>query len=510
MGETIYGVNASRHNDSGLDDPANQNKSVSGTTSVIDRANYNSNAVSTGWHGTYRMMLIGTDALAICLALAVSLLARSRFSSLPMDATATITLTTVVAVAWGLSLVACDAYEVRRVCTGPEEWQRLVRATLLSFAVVVVACYFTKQDMARGFLLIAFPVGLFLLALGRLHVRRLVRARRVASDWRHRVLAVGSSRSVDYLVSASAKARHAGMVVVGACVDDVEVGTRIHGDIPVVGTIDEVSDHAERLGADVVALTGSHLGPVRVRELSWQLEGSGRSLVMAHAVSNVAAPRLHVSPLEGMPMVWVDQPQFSGVTRWVKRAFDVLAASVGLLLLAPTLAVVAALIKLTSPGPVFFRQSRLGLDGREFFVLKLRTMVDGAEAMRADLVETNELDGALFKMQADPRITFIGRWLRRLSVDELPQLWNVVRGDMSLVGPRPLATIDSNYHGPARRRLLVRPGITGLWQVSGRSDLAWEEAVQLDLYYVENWSFGLDLGLIVKTASAVFTRRGAY
>jgi exopolysaccharide biosynthesis polyprenyl glycosylphosphotransferase len=233
---------------------------------------------------------------------------------------------------------------------------------------------------------------------------------------------------------------------------------------------------------------------------------------MAPALTEIAGPRVHVSPVEGLPLFWLEQPQLGRLPRLAKRSLDIVGASILLLVAVPILLVTAVLVKATSAGPVLFRQRRLGLHGREFTILKLRSMYADAEEQRAVVIDQNEQDGGgvLFKIRRDPRVTPVGRWIRRLSIDELPQLVNVIGGSMSLVGPRPLAAIDSNYTGAARRRLLVRPGITGLWQVSGRSELSWDDAVRLDLYYVENWSLGLDFSILVRTIFALLLRRGAY
>jgi exopolysaccharide biosynthesis polyprenyl glycosylphosphotransferase len=274
----------------------------------------------------------------------------------------------------------------------------------------------------------------------------------------------------------------------------------------------DAADAAERASVDVVAVTAAGLGPLGVRELGWQLEGSGRGLVMAPALTEVAGPRVHVSPVEGLPLFWLDQPQLGRLPRLLKRTFDLGGAMVLFVLMSPVLFVSAIAVAATSRGPVLFRQTRLGVDGREFTIFKLRSMHVDADQRRDVILEQNEQDGGgvLFKIKRDPRVTTVGRWIRRLSIDELPQLLNVVTGSMSLVGPRPLAAIDSTYTGAARRRLLVRPGITGLWQVSGRSELSWDDAVRLDLYYVENWSLGLDLSILIRTVAAVLLRKGAY
>jgi exopolysaccharide biosynthesis polyprenyl glycosylphosphotransferase len=217
-------------------------------------------------------------------------------------------------------------------------------------------------------------------------------------------------------------------------------------------------------------------------------------------------------PFIGLPLLHVEEPEFAGFKRVVKGAMDRLAAGLAVLLLVPVLGAIAVAVRLDSPGPVLFRQTRIGRGGREFTMLKFRTMVVDAEARRGDLLALNQnADGLLFKMADDPRVTRVGRVLRRFSVDELPQLFNVLSGRMSLVGPRPpLPAEVALYDDSVRRRLLVKPGLTGLWQVSGRSDLTWEESVRLDLRYVENWSLLLDIMILWKTGFAVVRARGAY
>lgn len=247
-----------------------------------------------------------------------------------------------------------------------------------------------------------------------------------------------------------------------------------------------------------------------MRRIAWGLEGSGVDLVVAPSVADVAGPRVSVRPVSGMPLLHVDQPEFTGARRVAKSVLDRVTAALLLIVLGPGLLVAAAAIRCTSRGPALFRQTRIGRDGAEFTVFKFRTMYSGAEAGRVGLTGRNETDGLLFKIQDDPRITRLGRLLRRTSVDELPQLLNVLRGDMALVGPRPLPVKDTDFTGDVRRRLLVRPGITGLWQVNGRSRLSWEDTIQLDLYYVENWSISLDLAILLRTVAAVVRGAGAY
>jgi len=248
-----------------------------------------------------------------------------------------------------------------------------------------------------------------------------------------------------------------------------------------------------------------------LRRMAWQLERDDIDLIVASSLVDVAGDRTTIRPVDGLPMLHVDHPRLTGGPRIVKEIFDRIGAVILLATFSPLLLLIALLIKRTSPGPVLFRQVRVGRNGREFIIYKFRTMYLDAEARLADLRHLNEHDGVLFKMRNDPRVTRIGRWLRRLSLDELPQLFNVVLGHMSLVGPRPpLPEEVAAYPDDARRRLAVKPGITGLWQVSGRSDLPWEEAVRLDLRYVENWTLSLDLVILLRTLTAVSRGSGAY
>jgi exopolysaccharide biosynthesis polyprenyl glycosylphosphotransferase len=248
-----------------------------------------------------------------------------------------------------------------------------------------------------------------------------------------------------------------------------------------------------------------------LKRLGWDLEGAGVDLVVAPALTDVAGPRVHVRPVSGLQLLYVEQPEFTGPTRVVKEAFDRFTAAVALVAISPFLLLIAVAVRLTSSGPVIFRQVRVGREGAMFTVYKFRTMVVDAERRLGEIWDDNEGNGVLFKIRDDPRVTAVGRFLRRFSLDELPQLVNVLLGDMSMVGPRPALPSETEQYGRATsRRLLVKPGITGLWQVSGRSDLSWEDSVRLDLYYVENWSFAGDIQILWKTLHAVASRRGAY
>jgi exopolysaccharide biosynthesis polyprenyl glycosylphosphotransferase len=305
--------------------------------------------------------------------------------------------------------------------------------------------------------------------------------------------------------------------VVGACIPGPISRTEL--DVPGVGAIPTFGDETNVVGA--VTATRSHAVAITaterldgrgIRNLSWDLEKLNVDLLVAPGVVDVAGPRLQMRPVAGLPLIHVEKPQYHGAKRFQKRLFDTLFSGMVLLCGLPVLVAIAIAIKLTSKGPIFYRQERIGLDGAPFEMIKFRTMIDGADRLLGRLTEMNECDGGvLFKMRSDPRITPVGRFLRKYSLDELPQFINVFKRDMSVVGPRPpLASEVKSYDDHARRRLLVRPGITGLWQVSGRSDLSWEDSVRLDMFYVENWSMISDLLIAVKTVKAVLSHSGAY
>jgi exopolysaccharide biosynthesis polyprenyl glycosylphosphotransferase len=303
------------------------------------------------------------------------------------------------------------------------------------------------------------------------------------------------------------------MRVVGACVPDAagrEDLTTLG--VLVAGGLDDVQAAVTLTGADTVAvLACPELDGAALRRLSWSLAGGGVDLLVAPALIDVAGPRIAIRPVCGLPLLHVDEPQLGGGRRLAKSCLDRAVALAALVVLAPLLAAIVLAVRLTSPGPAVFRQTRVGLEGRPFTMWKFRTMVQNAEGLRCSVDTLNRHSGGqLFKATADPRITPLGRWLRRSSLDELPQLVNVLLGQMSLVGPRPLPATDEPYHGEARRRLYVKPGLTGLWQISGRSDLNWEESIRLDLRYIEQWSLALDALIIWKTLFAVVKGRGAY
>ncbi|SCF09016.1 Undecaprenyl-phosphate galactose phosphotransferase, WbaP/exopolysaccharide biosynthesis polyprenyl glycosylphosphotransferase [Micromonospora mirobrigensis] len=417
--------------------------------------------------------------------------------------------------AWLVSLRAMRCYDDRVLGYGAEEYRRVSAASLRLAGGVAIAGYIAEVGVSRGFLAYTFAIGTVGLEVARFGARKwLHRARSRGAGWSRKVLVVGDTAHVLELVHTLRREPYAGYQVVGACIPDAllaPVPQRLD-DVPVVGSFRGIPEAATAIGADTVAVTASgELTAARLRRLGWQLEGTGVDLVVAPALTDVAGPRIHTRPVAGLPLIHVEAPEFRGARKLVKGLVDRAAAALALLLLTPLIAVICLAIKLDSRGPVLFRQVRVGQGGREFGVFKFRTMVVNADALLAELAARNETDGLMFKMRDDPRVTRVGRLLRKWSLDELPQLVNVLLGQMSLVGPRPpLPSEVARYDGDVARRLLVKPGMTGLWQVSGRSDLSWEDGIRLDLYYVENWSLAADLTILWKTVGAVLQGRGAY
>jgi exopolysaccharide biosynthesis polyprenyl glycosylphosphotransferase len=416
---------------------------------------------------------------------------------------------------WLLALRLMRCYDDRVLGYGADEYRRVSSASLRLAGFVAITGYIADVGVARGFLGISFILGTTGLVAGRWAARRwLHRARRRGLGWAHRVLVVGDPAHVNELVHQLRREPYAGYSVVGACIPDAllaPVPQRL-GDVPVVGSFRTITEAADVVGADTVAVTASGgMTSPWLRRVGWLLEGTGVDLVVAPALTDVAGPRIHTRPVAGLPLIHVEAPEFRGGRKLVKYTVDRAMALFAVLLASPLLLLIAIAIKLDSRGPVFFRQTRVGHGGTEFGVYKFRSMVVDADAMLARLAAQNETDGLMFKMRRDPRVTRVGRFLRKWSLDELPQLFNVLLGHMSLVGPRPpLPAEVAKYSGDVRRRLLVKPGMTGLWQVSGRSDLSWEDGIRLDLYYVENWSLAADLTILWKTAGAVLAGRGAY
>jgi exopolysaccharide biosynthesis polyprenyl glycosylphosphotransferase len=418
----------------------------------------------------------------------------------------------VIVVVWLVVLAAQGGYDARSFGAGPEEFRAVAAAAVSTAGLVGLTCFLSRLPLSRGFVVAMFVIGTPALLAERYVVRQAVHRARRRGRLLHRVIAVGGPSGIGEVLDALRRARYLGYQVVGACVPQGVDPQPERLPVPVLGTPAEARRLCDETGADTVLVArGGYATSQELRRIAWDLEGSSIDLVVVPSLTDVAGPRIHMRPVAGLPLLHVEQPQAGAAGGVVKRLFDLAASGLALLMLSPLLLVVALAVKAHDGGPVFFRQARVGRGGRPFGMVKFRSMVVDAEARLADLIDHNDLDGVLFKMRADPRVTGIGGFLRRYSIDELPQLLNVFRGEMSLVGPRPpLPSEVDQYARDVHRRLLVRPGLTGLWQVSGRSRLSWEESVRLDLYYVDNWSMMTDLVIIAKTVRAVLRSDGAF
>ncbi len=413
-----------------------------------------------------------------------------------------------------LVLAVSRAYERRFLFVGVDEYQRVLRGGVGLIAGAALLSYALELDLARGYVLAALPMAIASSVVLRFALRKRLHVARGRGESLRRVILVGHEAAVRQMTRQLRRERYHGLEVVGACLPPGSASTMVGGlpDLSVYGSFDEVADAVEFADADtVVVLSCPELDGAALRRLAWRLERDEVDLIVASALIDVAGARTTIRPFDGLPMLHVEHPRLHGGSRLVKDVVDRLGSALLLLVFGPLLLAVALCVRASSSGPVLFRQVRVGRDGHEFRIFKFRSMYVDAEARLAELRHLNEHDGVLFKIRGDPRVTRVGRWLRRLSLDELPQLVNVLFGQMSLVGPRPpLPAEVAAYADDVRRRLAVKPGMTGLWQVSGRSDLAWEEAVRLDLRYVENWSLSLDLVILLRTITAVVRSSGAY
>jgi exopolysaccharide biosynthesis polyprenyl glycosylphosphotransferase len=454
----------------------------------------------------FRTRLIATDAVLLALVTLLGLLLSSRQSIWAVSPVLAVwAMPAVISVLWLGLLLLRGSYDQRFIGVGAEEIRRVVSATLITFAVVAGVSYLVRADISRAYAFVSLPLGLLLIVVARFAWRGWLYRQRARRSFMHRTVVVGSGPAADELLARLTSDYYAGYLVAAR----VPVSTPLAQDTE--AWLDHLDDVLDDTQAQALALAPSDsLSADLVRNMAWRLEGRGIDLLIAPAIMDITGPRLSVRPAAGLPLLHLDEAALSRPQRFSKRLLDLVVAVAAAVVLLPVMAVIAVAVRTTSKGPAIFRQSRIGLLGQPFTLLKFRTMVANAEAQQADLREQHRLDSPLFKLDDDPRITRVGRVLRRWSLDELPQLFNVIGGSMSLVGPRPhpFADVD-RYELAAYRRLAIKPGLTGLWQVRGRSDLDWAEALQLDLYYVETWSLSGDIVLLARTIGAVVRGRGA-
>jgi exopolysaccharide biosynthesis polyprenyl glycosylphosphotransferase len=461
------------------------------------------------WRASYVRRLVVCDALVAVVAALVGRLAPEYG---PLAANSTLWPVVALAVIWVAAMGVARAYEQRFLWVGPEEFRRVFAASALLLAAVGTISWAFKLEVARSFVVVALPLAAALTLAHRTAQRSWLHRQRTRGRFQQTAILVGHRKGTAELHAQLVRQARHGLRVIGVCLPTSEPTGAVFDGLPVLGGFADIADVVRRYEVDTVAVLPSpELDGAALRNLGWDLETTEAELLLAPAVTEFAGPRVAIRPVSGLPLLHLERPEFRGLRRVTKDVFDRSTAVVAVVVLLPALLVLALAVKTTSRGPVLYRHERIGRAGRPFRVLKFRTMVPGADGHVGTLMAQNEGNAVQFKMKQDPRVTRVGAVMRRYSLDELPQLFNVIGGTMSLVGPRPHVTREVEQYGLAmRRRLLVKPGITGLWQVSGRSDLSWDDSVRIDVRYVENWSLAFDLMILGKTLGAVLRGSGAY
>ena len=462
------------------------------------------------WTRLYARRLLLTDTLIIlgAVAFSISLLVPDGEPYLIVDGRRLVSywvLMPVLVALWLITLNIIDTRSEHIVGHGYTEYARIINGTVATFLTALAVAFFFKAELARSLFLTAAPLGVALLLISRWGWRQWLRRKQLTGAYTHRAVIIGDPSKVSHIAEVIGGSVGTGFQIVGAITKTFKQESTLDG-IDVIGDYAHAVAAIDKVGADtLIVASADDLGPRTLRRLGWAMADRDVQWIVAPAMTDIAGPRIHARPVAGLPLVKVDFPTLEGSRRIAKRAVDVAGSALLILLLSPVLLVVALVVRVSSPGPVFYRQERIGRGGRPFGMIKYRSMIQDADDQLATLLDLQGTsDTPLFKVLDDPRITRAGRFLRKYSLDELPQLFNVLAGEMSLVGPRPQRPAEvALYDDVAHRRLLVKPGMSGLWQVSGRSALSWEDALRLDLYYVENWSLAQDIIILLRTFRAV-------
>ena len=460
----------------------------------------------------FRTRLILSDIFMVSIAMLVGLLISSRESAWNIDPTLAIYGTPIaIGILWIVLLFARGSYDRRIIGLGSEEVRRAISATLILFAVVAGLSYLIRADISRAYAFVSLPLGIILIGLSRFGWRQWLYHQRNTGKFLSRTIVIGSKQSSQALAKRLEQESFAGFQVVSIFELPENSESKSDSRLELARWLDAVDTSIDQHRPGAIAIDPGDNSPYEtIRQLSWRLEGRNIDLLISPGSLDVAGPRLSVRPAAGLPLLHLDEAVLSRSQRASKRTLDIAGSLVAVILLSPVMAISLLAVRLTSRGPVIYRQSRVGRAGNTFTMYKFRTMTDQADSQLAALRKEHNLDDPMFKLSNDPRVTKVGGFLRRWSLDELPQLFNVLGGSMSLVGPRPHPLDDvDRYESDAFRRLALKPGMTGVWQVEGRSNLSWEQALQMDLHYVEKWSLESDLYLLAKTTKAVVTRSGA-
>ncbi|UZX05565.1 sugar transferase [Arthrobacter sp. CDRTa11] len=474
----------------------------------------------TAWQSRYVRRLYIVDGLAVTWAIAGAYAIRFGLDEARWKESEQVgyfAFSLALAAVWWLMLGIWGSRDPKVLGSGPDEYKRSFAAAAWLFGFVAVISYALQIETARGFVGLAFPAGVLAVLSGRWILRQHLSIERREGRSIARVLIISGPEAAIHLVRSFRSQPEAGYLPIAAHLPGSKPTVAFSPEInlPITGVTTDVESilcAIRDVDADAVAISaGVQMSPTEIRRLGWALTAIDVGMILAPALTDVAGPRIHTQPMAGLPLIHVSTPKLTGGKKVAKRTFDIVTAGLLVLALSPVFAALAVLVKMTSPGPIFYFQERIGLRGKTFRMVKFRSMKVNADAeLQALLVRQGTTGKPLFKVENDPRITKIGRVLRKLSLDELPQLFNVLQGSMSLVGPRPQREGEvALYDDAAHRRLYVSPGMSGLWQVSGRSNLSWEESIRLDLYYVENWSLMGDVVILFKTFKAVFASTGA-
>lgn len=469
------------------------------------------------WETRYSRKLIWTDIAVVVLSLISGTIVASQMRTAaqgPQDAHWHLSIaasSVLIGLAWLIGLSLSHSRRPSVFGTGPNEYNRVSNATIMAFGLMTLLFFMLGIPPQRSFLITALPLGLVLLLIGRLAWRKRLHRQRRRKLNTYRTLLIGERRKSTHTAKQLQANTLAGFSIVGAVTAESGARELLPG-VPIVADYSGILVTVENLKIDTLIITSSDsMTPQWLRRLSWELEARNIDIIMASALTDIAGPRIHTRPVAGLPLIHVEYPQFHGWRYFTKRLLDLGGASLAILITSPLLIALALAVRIDSHGPIIFKQPRIGRQGKTFTMYKFRSMRADAENDLPGLLDRSDGDGMLFKLRDDPRVTPLGKFIRKHSLDELPQLFNVVKGDMSLVGPRPpLQREAEKYEDWVNRRLFVRPGISGLWQVSGRSNLTWDESVRLDLYYVENWSLMGDLLILWRTIRTVIRGDGAY
>ena len=453
----------------------------------------------------WTIVLMGVDGSMAMLAVIIGNLVRFGGTSPQLvSGVPYLVLGATLPVLWVGAMLFGRSYDPRYVAAGAEQFRRVGNSAMWVLGLIAFVSFILRADFSRGFVAITIPLATLLTLLGRWAARGVLRRRFSRGAALHRVVAVGGLADIEQLDSYVARNRHTGFALVGTFTADPS------SDVPL--GVDQLVADVRSAGADTIAFVGNGRSRAReLRRLSWALQGSGIRLLVVPDLVDVAGPRIEVNPVQGLPLLEICEPELSGAGRVLKYVFDRAGSLVLLMLLSPLLITIAVAVKTSDGGPVFYRQSRIGKDGRAFRIWKFRTMrVDAAPSFHHVATQSGTVQLRKKPQLGDDRVTKVGRFLRRYSLDELPQLFNVLMGSMSLVGPRPLVPDEADNCGHGTQlRLLVAPGMTGLWQVSGRSELPWDERMHLDLHYIENWSMWLDFAVLWRTLRVMLHSQGA-